>query len=60
MQYVYQIIQQISCVQTLWFKFTSIKMALKWGIASAGRISHDFASALGSEPKDEHIVTIIH
>ena len=53
-------IQQISCVQTLWFKFTSIKMALKWGIASAGRISHDFASALGSEPKDEHIVTIIH
>lgn len=34
-------------------------MALKWGIASAGRISHDFASALSSEPKEEHQVTII-
>ena len=59
MQYVYQIIQQISCIQTVWFKFIWIKMALKWGIASAGRISHDFASALSSEPKEEHQVTII-
>lgn len=32
-------------------------MALKWGIASAGKISHDFASALGTEPKDEHEVS---
>ncbi|XP_014211051.1 trans-1,2-dihydrobenzene-1,2-diol dehydrogenase [Copidosoma floridanum] len=29
-------------------------MATRWGIASAGKISHDFATALGTLPKSEH------
>jgi len=34
-------------------------MALKWGIASAGRISHDFVNALGTLPDDEHQVVAV-
>lgn len=34
-------------------------MALKWGIASAGRISHDFVNALGTlNEKDHEIVAV--
>lgn len=29
-------------------------MATRWGIAGAGKISHDFVSAVGSLPKSEH------
>lgn len=35
------------------------KMALKWGIASAGRIAHDFVNALGTLSKDEHQVVAV-
>lgn len=34
-------------------------MALKWGIVSAGRISHDFVVALSTLPKDQHEVVIV-
>jgi len=33
-------------------------MATKWGIASAGNISHAFAAVLNSLPQDEHQVRI--
>ena len=29
-------------------------MATQWGIAGAGKISHDFAAAVGTLPKSEH------
>ena len=29
-------------------------MATQWGIAGAGKISHDFATAVGTLPKSEH------
>lgn len=29
-------------------------MALKWGIATAGKISHDFATAVGTLPESDH------
>lgn len=32
---------------------------LRWGIASAGKISHDFVAALGSLPVKEHIVIAV-
>lgn len=34
-------------------------MALKWGIASAGLISYDFANALSTFSKDEHDVVAV-
>lgn len=34
-------------------------MALKWGIASAGKISHDFVNALGTLNIDEHQVVAV-
>lgn len=34
-------------------------MALRWGIASAGRISHDFVNALGTLPAGEHEVIAV-
>lgn len=34
-------------------------MALRWGIAAAGRISNDFANALSSLPTDEHEIVAI-
>ncbi|XP_022919777.1 trans-1,2-dihydrobenzene-1,2-diol dehydrogenase-like [Onthophagus taurus] len=34
-------------------------MALRWGIASAGRISHDFVAALKTLPADEHEVVAV-
>lgn len=34
-------------------------MALKWGIASAGLISYDFANALTTCSKDEHVVVSV-
>lgn len=34
-------------------------MALRWGIASAGSISHDFVTALGTLPSDEHQVVAV-
>lgn len=34
-------------------------MALRWGIASAGLISHDFVSALSTLPKGDHIVRAV-
>jgi len=34
-------------------------MALKWGIASAGKISHDFAVALSTLPEDEHSIVAV-
>lgn len=34
-------------------------MALKWGIASAGRISHDFVNAVGTLNESEHKVVAI-
>lgn len=39
--------------------FEIIKMALKWGIASAGSISHDFVNALGTLSKDDHQVVAV-
>lgn len=35
------------------------KVSLKWGILSAGRISHDFVTALGTLPSDEHTVICV-
>jgi len=32
---------------------------LRWGIASAGKISHDFVTALGSLPANEHDVVAV-
>lgn len=29
-------------------------MALRWGVAGAGRISHDFVTAVGTYPTTEH------
>jgi dihydrodiol dehydrogenase / D-xylose 1-dehydrogenase (NADP) len=29
-------------------------MATRWGIASAGKISHDFVTALSTLPSEEH------
>ncbi|XP_076296422.1 trans-1,2-dihydrobenzene-1,2-diol dehydrogenase [Lasioglossum baleicum] len=34
-------------------------MATRWGIASAGKISHDFVSALGTLPESEHVVIAV-
>ncbi|XP_037041682.1 trans-1,2-dihydrobenzene-1,2-diol dehydrogenase-like [Bradysia coprophila] len=34
-------------------------MALKWGIASAGKIAHDFVNALGTLSEDEHQVVAV-
>lgn len=34
-------------------------MALRWGIASAGKISHDFATALGTLPESEHVIVAV-
>lgn len=33
-------------------------MALKWGIASAGKISHDFVNALGTLADDHRVVAV--
>uniref|UniRef100_A0AAG5DEV5 Trans-1,2-dihydrobenzene-1,2-diol dehydrogenase n=1 Tax=Anopheles atroparvus TaxID=41427 RepID=A0AAG5DEV5_ANOAO len=32
---------------------------LRWGIASAGKISHDFATAVGTLPADEHRIVAV-
>ncbi|XP_047003509.1 trans-1,2-dihydrobenzene-1,2-diol dehydrogenase-like [Schistocerca americana] len=34
-------------------------MATKWGIASAGKISHDFVTALSTLPQEEHRVVAV-
>jgi dihydrodiol dehydrogenase / D-xylose 1-dehydrogenase (NADP) len=34
-------------------------MATRWGIASAGKISHDFVTALSTLPSDEHRVVAV-
>lgn len=34
-------------------------MALKWGIASAGKISHDFATAVGTLSPDDHRIVAV-
>lgn len=34
-------------------------MALKWGIASAGKISHDFATAIGTLPAIDHKIVAV-
>lgn len=34
-------------------------MALKWGIASAGKISYDFVNAVGTLSKDDHKVIAV-
>lgn len=34
-------------------------MALKWGVASVGQISHDFVNALGTLSKDDHHVVAV-
>lgn len=34
-------------------------MALKWGILSAGKISHDFVNAMGTLNKNEHQVVAV-
>lgn len=34
-------------------------MALKWGIAAAGKITHDFVNAVGTLSEDEHQVVAI-
>ncbi|XP_053975738.1 trans-1,2-dihydrobenzene-1,2-diol dehydrogenase-like isoform X2 [Hylaeus volcanicus] len=34
-------------------------MATKWGIASAGKISHDFVTALGTLPQSDHVVVAV-
>ncbi|KAJ6644319.1 Trans-1,2-dihydrobenzene-1,2-diol dehydrogenase [Pseudolycoriella hygida] len=34
-------------------------MALKWGIASAGKISHDFVTAIGTLPDTDHQVVAV-
>lgn len=34
-------------------------MATRWGIASAGKISHDFVTALNTLPSEEHRVIAV-
>lgn len=34
-------------------------MALRWGIASAGLISHDFACALSTLPETDHVLAAV-
>ncbi|XP_076394793.1 trans-1,2-dihydrobenzene-1,2-diol dehydrogenase isoform X2 [Megachile rotundata] len=34
-------------------------MALRWGIASAGKISHDFVNAVGILPASQHVVVAV-
>ncbi|CAL7937369.1 unnamed protein product [Xylocopa violacea] len=34
-------------------------MALRWGVAGAGKISHDFVSALRALPESEHVVVAV-
>lgn len=34
-------------------------MALKWGMASAGKISHDFVTALGTLNESDHQVVAV-
>ncbi|KAF2879363.1 hypothetical protein ILUMI_26810 [Ignelater luminosus] len=34
-------------------------MALRWGIVSAGKISHDFAAALKTHPTEKHQITAV-
>lgn len=34
-------------------------MATRWGIASAGLISHDFANALSTLPSNEHKIVAV-
>jgi len=34
-------------------------MATRWGIASAGMISHDFVNALSTLDKSEHLVVAV-
>lgn len=38
---------------------SEINMALKWGIASAGRITHDFVNAMGTLSEGEHQVVAV-
>lgn len=35
------------------------KMALRWGIASAGKISHDFLTGLGTLSAEDHKVVAV-
>lgn len=39
--------------------FYRSKMALKWGILSAGKISHDFANAMGTLDKNDHQIVAV-
>lgn len=34
-------------------------MAIHWGIAGAGKISHDFVSSLQTLPESEHVVVAV-
>ncbi|CAD7085587.1 unnamed protein product [Hermetia illucens] len=34
-------------------------MALRWGIVGAGKISHDFANAIGTLSDDEHVIVAV-
>lgn len=34
-------------------------MALRWGIVSAGKISHDFVNALNTLPKEDHSIVAV-
>lgn len=36
-----------------------VKMALRWGVVSAGKISHDFVNAVGTLPKEDHVVVAV-
>ena len=36
-----------------------VKMATKWGIVGAGKISHDFLTAMGTLPAGEHRVVAV-
>lgn len=41
------------------FRLSKKKMALKWGIAAAGRISHDFVNAVGTLNQADHQVIAV-
>lgn len=61
------LIKALFCIGFAQFEFdlqciyvkNKIEMALKWGIAAAGKISHDFVNAVGTLSKDDHQVVAI-
>ncbi|XP_032677284.1 trans-1,2-dihydrobenzene-1,2-diol dehydrogenase-like [Odontomachus brunneus] len=50
---------RVCCNKRFAITTTLVEMATRWGIVSAGKISHDFVTAMSSLPSDEHVVVAV-